>query len=120
MIVAGVGCRKDAPEASFADALARALDGRWDVDALATLTDKAEALRPFAQMRGLRLIAVAQDAAQQVDTATKSVHSQQTKSVDSVAEATALAAAGAKARLIAPRVVSADRMVTCAIAQGEG
>ena len=38
----------------------------------------------------------------------------------SVAEATALLAAGKGARLIAPRVVSSDGMATCAIAEGKG
>ena len=36
------------------------------------------------------------------------------------AEAAALAAAGPGARLLGPRVVSADRMATCALAEGNG
>jgi cobalt-precorrin 5A hydrolase len=37
----------------------------------------------------------------------------------SIAEAAALAAAGSKACLLAPRIICAHRMVTCAFAKGD-
>jgi cobalt-precorrin 5A hydrolase len=40
------------------------------------------------------------------------------RGVGSVAEAVALAAAGPGARIVVARVISSDRMATCAIAQG--
>ncbi|WP_299624424.1 cobalamin biosynthesis protein [uncultured Tateyamaria sp.] len=118
MIVAGFGFRSGASEASLADALSRAANGRVPT-ALATLTDKAPGLQEFARSRGLRLLPVTSEAAQTQTTLTRSEASQTHKSLGSVAEATALAAAGPNARLTGPRHISTDRMATCAIAIGD-
>lgn len=119
MIVAGFGCRADATEASFANALAAAR-GDISVDAVATVQDKSPILADFAKMRDLPLIAVSQSDMEAQTTTTLSDTSLAAKNTGSVAEACALAAAGRNARLLATRQVSQDRMVTCAIAQGDG
>ena len=86
--------------------------------ALATAADKADApaLQALSRETRLPVIAVADLSGQ--PTATHSPRVAALKGTGSVAEAAALAAAGAGARLIAPRVISADRMATAALAQG--
>lgn len=118
MIVAGFGFRKGASHSSFADALAQAC-GAYTPTAFATLNDKTDGLRRFADAHNMALIAVAPDAAQAQSTLTQSSASQTHQSTGSVAEATALAAAGSNARLSGPRTISTDRMATCAIAIGD-
>lgn len=112
MIVAGFGFRKSATAASLQDALAKAKVARA-VDATATLVEKAEALRPFGGL----IIEVMLEDAQAQSTLTSSKASLAAWGVGSVAEATALAAAGPGARLLGPRVVSSDGLATCALAE---
>ncbi|SFH44278.1 cobalt-precorrin 5A hydrolase [Palleronia marisminoris] len=117
MIVAGFGFRRAATVESLADALA-ATDGT--PDALATAADKAQALAPLAKRLGLPVHAVPPDALTAARTQTDSAASRTHRNTGSVAEAAALAAAGPGARLLSPRVVSADRMATCALAASSG
>lgn len=117
MIVAGFGFRSGASQASFADALQAT--GVETVCAFATLVDKTADLQPFADAQGKQLIAVRADDAERQATLTHSVASQAARNLGSVAEATALSAAGKNARLLAPRVVSKDKTVTCAVAEGD-
>ena len=112
MIVAGFGFSTRASTASLRDALEKCDTA---VDAVATLADKAEALRPLAVELGLPMIAV---TGALPETPTQSEHSLAERGVGSVAEACALAAAGAGAYLRGTRVISDDRLATCAIAQG--
>lgn len=114
MIVAGFGFRAAATVDSLRDALARA----GTAQAIATLPDKADTavFRAFATAVKLPVIQVNPDAIHKVHTITTSEYSQNNKGTGSVSEACGLAAAGAGARLIAPRVISADRMATCALA----
>lgn len=114
MIVAGLGFRKAATVASLRDALARAGGAP---DALATAADKAEAPALQALSRETRLPVIAVPDLTGQPTATNSARVAALKGTGSVAEAAALAAAGPDARLIAPRVISADRMATAALAQ---
>ena len=116
MIVAGFGFREGASLPSLRAALAAAQAHAPPVSALATLTDKSTTLAPLATALGLPLIAVPAGALNGVETATRSAASLAKRRTGSVAEATALAAAGPGARLVAPRTISADRMATCAIA----
>ena len=119
MIVAGFGFRKGASDDSLADALAQAVaqtGGAHAPAAFATLTDKAEGLHGFATARHVPLISVDPGKAAAQTTLTRSEASQTHRSTGSVAEATALAAAGPGARLTGPRSISTDRMATCAIA----
>ena len=116
MIVAGFGFRAAAGAASFRDALARAATGRGP-DALAAPADKAAAL---AAALGQPVIPVAPEALALAETLTRSARVTALRGTGSVAEAAALAAAGRGARLLGPRAVSADRLATCALAEGPG
>nr|WP_026758893.1 cobalamin biosynthesis protein [Sediminimonas qiaohouensis] len=114
MIVAGFGFRTGATPESLRDALGRA---GGQADRVATLADKAasEAFRAFAA--SYHVTKVKPEALRDVRTATHSTQSRTVRQTGSVAEACALAAAGPNARLLAPRVISHDRLATCALAQ---
>ncbi|WP_443025747.1 cobalamin biosynthesis protein [Sphingomonas sp. PB1R3] len=115
VVIAGFGCRAMATEASFRDALA-AMGVR--PDRLAVPEDRAALIAGFAQREGLPVTVIPATALNGIDTPTRSDPSLIHRGVGSVAEAVALAAAGAGARIIVTRVISADRMATCAMAQG--
>ncbi|MFN4101555.1 MAG: cobalamin biosynthesis protein [Pararhodobacter sp.] len=112
MIVAGFGFTTRATMESLEGALAAAGTAP---EALATLADKAATLAPLAEKLNLPLIPVSGPLP---DTETHSPASFYARGTGSVAEATALAAAGPGAFLLASRVISPDRLATCAIAQG--
>ena len=76
-------------------------------------------LKQLARECGVPIRAVPADVLSGVDTPTQSERIAEKFGTGSVAEATALAAAGPRARLIATRVVSRDRTATAAIAEGE-
>ena len=118
MIVAGFGFRSAATVDSLMDAFAIA--GVKTVDAIATADDKSVSLvfETFARTLGTPIISIAPSVLSNTDTATHSLASQTHRATGSVAEAAALAAVGAGAKLLAPRSISNDRMATCAIAQG--
>jgi cobalt-precorrin 5A hydrolase len=119
MIVAGFGFRAAASIESLRDALART--GATRPAVLATAKDKAETevFRCLAGEMALPVSAVAApDLARQV-TVTASVASRAARGTGSLAEAAALAAAGPGGRLLGPRVISGDRMASCALAEGE-
>ncbi|WP_380779530.1 cobalamin biosynthesis protein [Sphingomonas sp. R86520] len=118
MIVAGFGFRQAADEVSLRAALARAQRGQPPVTALAAPKDKALLVGGLARALKLPLITVSAEALQRVDTATRSAASVRARGTGSVAEASALVAAGTGARLLTSRHISPDRMATCAIAQG--
>lgn len=120
MMVAGFGFRAAATAESLRSAYRAAAGGRA-VAALAAPADKAAlpALTDFARETGLPLRPVAPAAMALAETITQSQAALAHRRVGSVAEAAALAAAGKGARLIAARSVSADRMATCALAEGE-
>ncbi|WP_170325440.1 cobalamin biosynthesis protein [Ruegeria arenilitoris] len=119
MIVAGLGFSSKATVDSLQAAFDRASAGQT-IDALATVADKEghAALTQFAASTALPLhfIAPADLAGQR--TLTCSNHSRATYGTGSVAEASALAAAGPGARLTSPRHISDDRLATCAVAIG--
>lgn len=115
MVIAGFGCRAEATRESFRSALAAT--GRRP-DALAVPEDRAAVIASFAEAEGLAVLRIAADLLIGVDTPTHSTVSMAARGVGSVAEAAALAAAGQGARIIVTRVISSDRMATCAIAQG--
>ena len=118
MIVAGFGFREGATLASLQAALASAQEGHLPVNRLATARDKVEGLRPLADVLGLPLTGLDPAMLSKAQTITHSAASLAAYGTGSVAEASALAAAGAGARLLGPRHISPDRMATCAIAQG--
>ena len=117
MIVAGFGFRTGATEASLVAAL-QATGGM--PDRLATHADKYAGLRGLGSRLGLMVVPVPGATLQNIETMTQSSASRAARGSGSVAEAAALAAAGPNARLICTRVISPDRMATCALAEGDG
>jgi cobalt-precorrin 5A hydrolase len=121
VIVAGFGFRAAATVESLADALMRTgAAGR--VALLATVADKAQApaFQALATTLALPIRAVDAETLARQETLTRSAASRAARGTGSVAEASALAAAGRGARLMARRVVSGDGMATCALAEGGG
>ena len=123
MIVAGIGCRKGASAAEIDAAIEAALEraGRplARIDVMATSAKKGDepGIAASAAARGLRLSLVAQPDLETASArgATWSARVLALAGVPSVAEAAALAACGAKAKLILPRIVVGK--VTCALAE---
>ncbi|WP_305970658.1 MULTISPECIES: cobalamin biosynthesis protein [unclassified Mameliella] len=121
MIVAGFGFRSAVSVQALAEALSLAGSGQT-VSALATAADKATspAFAAFARQVGLPVIGIDAATLSAQEVQTQSEASTAARGTGSLAEAAALAAAGPGARLIGRRVVSTDRMATCALAEGEG
>jgi len=122
MIVAGIGCRRGTPAdaimAAIEAALARSGLAKGALDVIATPATKGAepGIAGAASALGLPLVFIAQtDLEAAADrTATRSERVIALKGVPSVAEAAALAAGGAAARLVAPRIVVGP--ATCALA----
>ena len=117
MRVAGFGFRGSATVDSLRSAFA--LAEAQGVSALAVPMDKSDApaFRAFAGELALPVVSVAPAELEMADTVTRSPRVMAERGTGSVAEGVAIAAAGPGARLLGARVVSADRMATCAIAQ---
>ena len=117
MIVLGMGFRKSASLAALRDAFARAGGAR--AQALATVEDKAAAsvFRAFADECRLPVHSVALADLPDQPVQTRSNRVTALYGTGSLAEAAALAAAGAGARLLAPRVTSQDGSATAALAE---
>lgn len=118
MRVAGFGFRQAASLASLRDALAAA-GGAKGIDALATVAQKAAspALLALAEEMGLPIHALEAEALAHISTPTRSHRAMTRYGTGSVAEASALAAAGTGAYLLTPRATSADGMAMAAIAE---
>jgi cobalt-precorrin 5A hydrolase len=121
MRVAGLGFRKEATIESLREALVAA-GGARGLDALATVTDKADAavIVSLARELNLKIKPVPAEILARVETSTHSKRIAAKFGTGSLAEAAALAGAGHGARLISERTVSRDRTATAAIAEGEG
>lgn len=119
MIVAGIGFSSTATVDSLRAAFEKASVGQ-NVEALATVADKEghSALAEFVTAAALPLHFVAPADLAGQRTLTCSNRSRAIYGTGSVAEASALAAAGHGARLISPRQISDDRLATCAVAIG--
>jgi cobalt-precorrin 5A hydrolase len=122
-LVIGLGFREQATAQSIGEVLARVVAQAAIPDAakiLAVVDDKAAhpALLTAVQASRLPLETVSPDAMRQADAriATRSERVASKRVVGSVCEATALAAAGASARLVVTRMVSTDRTATAAAA----
>ncbi|MDN7133979.1 cobalamin biosynthesis protein [Halomonas sp. MC140] len=117
MRIAGFGFRREATLASLEQALEQLCQQYGDIDRLAV----THAMRPLVESLGrqhcLEVIVVADDDLASMATLTRSAYSQQAKGTGSVAEAVALLAAGSGARLLGPRIISADRKATAAVAK---
>jgi cobalt-precorrin 5A hydrolase len=126
MIVAGIGCRRGTPTEDIVNlvhaALAKFSVPHEKLDAIATEAEKANehGIEDAARCLSVRLIACGIADLEQIadQVMTHSSRVQALKGVPSIAEASALVAAGRNARLLGPRV--ATDKVTCAIAIGEG
>jgi cobalt-precorrin 5A hydrolase len=125
VIVAGIGCRKDATEAQIEAALTAALEraGRplAKIDLLATSAAKRGeagiAAAAAARKLPLKIVAQADLEAASARGTTWSQRVLALAGVPSVAEAAALAAAGPNSQLILPRITVGP--VTCALASDE-
>jgi cobalt-precorrin 5A hydrolase len=126
MIVAGIGCGSGTSPEDIVSLIAVALSNfgiaRENLTAIATESSKADehGIAGAAQSLSIPVlrcpIADLGRVADQV--LTRSLRVQEIKGVPSIAEASALVAAGLNARLLGARV--AANKVTCAIAVGEG
>ena len=122
MIVAGFGFRAAATVTSLRDALDLARQGLGEdqpIACLATAADKA-VTAPFAALAdalGLPIRGIDTARLTTQHTPTRSSASQAARGTGSVAEAAALAAAGAGSSILVPRVISGDGMATCALAE---
>ncbi|SNR43594.1 cobalamin biosynthesis protein [Puniceibacterium sediminis] len=119
MIVAGFGFREAAGMDSLRAALELACEGRQpDLFATAAGKEKSVGLLALAVELGFAIRVVSVDQLRAQVTVTQSEASETAYGTGSVAEAAALAAAGPGARLIGARIISHDRMATCALAEG--
>lgn len=121
MKVAGIGFRATA---TLADLRAVLVLTGAQPDALASVTDRADmpALKQLAQEMQLPLLALTETEIAGEQTLTCSPRIKARFATGSLAEACALVGArkglaGARSRLIAPRVVTADGLATAAIAE---
>lgn len=112
--VAGFGFRVGANLESLLAAFRLAGVG---VEALATVENKVLGLKPLGLRLDLPVIAVAKD---RLSARPGSERARQLYGTGSVAEASALAAAGVGAVLVMTRIVSPDGMAVVAIAEGPG
>src|SRR6516165_6829457 len=126
MIVAGVGCRREI-SADEIERVVRLALGMFQLpaerlDAIATESDKADdpAFPEAARRLSVKLMGCTVDDLDRVAGAvlTPSKLVLETKGVPSIAEASALVAAGRNGRLLGARVATAS--ATCAIAIGDG
>lgn len=120
MIVAGIGFRKACSAAEIVAVLRQAeAAGRVSATVLATAEFKsgAAALREAALLVGLHVLAVPAEglSAAEARCATKSERVRGHVGFGSIAEASALAAAGARSVLLVARIAGAN--ATCALAE---
>lgn len=117
MRIAGMGFRAAATLETLENLLLQA----GEIGALATLEDKADhpAFLALARQQNLPILPIARAALAGLATQTRSCRIEQGFGTGSVAEACALAASGPGARILTPRITSADGMATLAIAQGQ-
>ena len=118
MKVAGFGFRRAASLASLRGALAAA-GGAQGIGILATLAPKvcSPAFMALAEELGLPICPIGADMLPSLTTPTVSDRIMRRFGTGSIAEATALAAAGQGASLLVSRVLSSDGMATAAIAE---
>jgi cobalt-precorrin 5A hydrolase len=126
MIVAGIGCGRDTSSEDIVSLISVVLSNFGispeKLTAIATETSKANQRGIAGAARSLSLPVVRCPVVELGRVAdrvlTRSLRVQEIKGVPSIAEASALVAAGSNARLLGARV--AANKVTCAIAIGEG
>ncbi|CAD5254156.1 MULTISPECIES: cobalamin biosynthesis protein [Halomonadaceae] len=117
--IAGFGFRREATLESLAQALDRLIEHYGAIDKLAAAHSMLPLVEELGRLRGIEVIAVADAELPTVTTLTHSAQSLQARGTGSVAEAVALLAAGPGATLLGPRIISADRQTTAALALSE-
>ncbi|TDX29502.1 cobalt-precorrin 5A hydrolase [Modicisalibacter xianhensis] len=117
LTVAGFGFRRGARLASLEDALARLEAYHGTIDRLAATQSMWPLVRELGWARRIAVITVPDVTLPSATTLTRSAHSLRARGTGSVAEAVALLAAGPGATLLGPRLVSADRQATAALAR---
>jgi cobalt-precorrin 5A hydrolase len=120
-LVIGLGFRHEASAASISEVFAAAVARAGSNAAtIAVPDDKAAhpALRAVALGAAVPIETISAEAMRAADAhiATRSPSIERHRGVGSVCEAAALAAAGARARLVVSRMISADRTATAAAA----
>lgn len=122
--VAGFGFRSEATLESLAQALDQLIEQYGSVykygliNRLAAAHSMLPLVEELGRLRNIEVIAVADAELPTVTTLTHSTQSMQARGTGSVAEAVALLAAGPGAMLLGPRLISADRRATIAVAEG--
>jgi len=123
MRVAGFGFRQEVTHTALKDAFEKvcALSGGDAVSVLATPERKSghPALQALASELNLPVRAIDAETLSKISTRTHSDRVAALYGTGSVAEAAALAAAGAGARLVCARVISDDGTAVAAIAEGD-
>lgn len=122
MRVAGFGFRQDTTHTALKDALAKAsaVSGGNSVSMLVTHERKSShaALQALASELKLPVLAINAETLSKISVRTHSDRVAALYGTGSIAEAAALAAAGAGARLVGARVISDDGTAVAAIAEG--
>lgn len=116
--IAGFGFRREASLESLAQALDQLKGLYGAIDKLASAHSMLPLVEELGRLRCIEVIAVADAELPTVTTLTHSAQSLQARGTGSVAEAVALLAAGPGATLLGPRIISADRQATAALAEG--
>lgn len=117
MIVAGLGFRQQANVDALYQFLQQvAFKHDVHIEACAVIHDKLVWAQTLTERYNLPVIGIEKNALKTVNTPTQSEYSLREKGVGSVAESLALLAAGEGAKLLSCREVSADRLMTCALA----
>lgn len=116
--IAGFGFRSEATLASLTQALDQLIEQHGAIDKLAAARSMLRLVEELGRLRGIEVIAVADAELPTVTTLSHSAQSLQARGTGSVAEAVALLAAGPVATLLGPRIISADRKATAALAKG--
>ncbi|TMU22865.1 cobalamin biosynthesis protein [Halomonas sp. ATBC28] len=117
--IAGFGFRSEATLESLAQAQDQLIDQYGAIDKLAAARSMLPLVEELARLRDIEVIAVADAELSTVTTLTHSEQSLHARGTGSVAEAVALLAAGPGATLLGPRIISADRKATAALALSE-
>ncbi len=117
MMVAGIGFRDGATVEALQDAVRRAA-GDSKIHCVAVPWDKAqdEVVTALAVSLSAGIRPVFASEMKAIQTPTQSAIALRHRGTGSVAEACALAAAGQSGQLVTGRVISGDRMATCATA----
>ncbi|ALM52062.1 cobalamin biosynthesis protein [Halomonas huangheensis] len=118
MKVVGFGFRSGASLSALDALLDRLVEQYGAIDRLAVADSMWPLVARLGEARGVAVIPVAEAALPQAATITHSRHSLKARGTGSVAEAVALIAAGDGAELLGPRMISADRKATAALARG--